>query len=58
MRGEELSGCAAAHGQEQIGPERLVAGLDGEDVIGRFDHLVKVPLQDRLQRQRQAGSPR
>jgi hypothetical protein len=36
-------------------PKGLVAGLDGQDVVGGFDGLVEVPLQDRLQLELEAG---
>src|SRR6266508_1020301 len=45
----------AAESEKNIGPERLVAGLDCEDVVRGFDRLVKIPLENRLQLQFEAG---
>src|SRR5690606_22526017 len=45
--GSGKSGYAAAKGEQDIGPEGLVAGLDRQDVIRRGDGLVEVPLGDR-----------
>ena len=43
---------AAAHREQDVGPQRLIGGLDGEHVIGTFDVLIKIPFENRLKLQR------
>ena len=45
----------AADGEEHVGPQRPVGSLDGENMIGTFDLLVKIPFQNRFERQRCAA---
>ena len=43
-----IGGAADADAQQQIGPQRLVGGLDGQHMIVRLDGGVEIPLYDRL----------
>ena len=38
-----------ADGEEDVGETLLVGRLDGQDVVGGGDGLVKIPLGDRLE---------
>ena len=40
----------APHHKQNIGPQRLVCGLDREDMIRRAHRIVKLPLLDRIER--------
>ncbi len=42
--------------QQNIGEALLVASLNGENVVGSFDRLVKIPFIDRLQGQIEAAA--
>src|SRR5690242_17349416 len=48
-------GLARSHGEQHIGPKRLVTRLDGEHMIGRLHVRVKIPFQDRLQLERETA---
>ena len=44
-----LSSLSAANREQHISPERLVARLNRQDMVGRSHCFVKVPLQNRAQ---------
>src|SRR6266550_2078227 len=46
-----------SHREQDVRPQRLVASLNGEHMVGRFDRLVKVPFRDRLQLEFESGLP-
>ena len=41
---------AYADGEQQIGPQGLVAGLDGKDVVSGIDSVIKIPAGEWLKR--------
>lgn len=51
LHGELILTGPAADGEEHVAPERLIGGLNRKDVVGAFDVLIKIPLEDGDQRE-------